>query len=216
MVKVYCFTFNPFQENTYVLADKTGECVIIDPGCFDREEKAELKAFIEENQLKPVKLLNTHCHIDHVLGNRFVADTWKLGLEMNKNDLSILKNVVSYGQVFGVNGIEESPEPTNFINEGDKVHFGETVLDVVFVPGHAPGHVAFIEKNQKIIISGDVLFRGSIGRTDLPGGDFDTLIRSIKTKLFPLGDDFVVYPGHGQETTIGEERKFNPFCGENR
>lgn len=214
MAQVYCLTFNPFQENTYVVADASGECVIIDPGCFGREEQAELSRFISENSLTPVKLLNTHCHIDHVLGNYFVAKTWNLKLETHREERSNLERMVNYGHLFGVEGIEQSPEPEVWLEEGMKVNFGETVLDVLFVPGHSAGHIAFVDKKQKMVIGGDVLFQGSIGRTDLPGGDFHTLIKSIKTKLFPLGDDYVIYPGHGPETTIGEERKFNPFCGE--
>jgi len=210
MIKIQTFTFNAFQENTYVLFDHTKECVIIDPGCYDEYEKRHFSEFIELNQLKPVKLLNTHSHVDHILGNRFVADIYKLKLLMNENDLPGLKRTVDYGKVYGFQ-VEESPVPEEFLNEGDTVLFGESQLEVLFTPGHSPGSITFLNREQKFIISGDVLFLQSIGRTDLPGGNHQTLIESIKTKLFKLDDHFAVYAGHGPATSIGHEKQHNPF-----
>lgn len=211
MISIQNFTFNPFSENTYVLYDSTGECVVIDPGCFDTAEKDILRKFIEEKRLTPVALLNTHCHIDHVLGNKFVADTWKLGLQMHKEDLPILHAQPNYAHLFGMGSLEESPEPSVFLNEGDKIKFGNSELDILFVPGHAPGHIAFVNHNQKFVIGGDVLFAGSIGRTDLPGGSLEVLLNSIVRKFFPLGDDYFVHSGHGPATSIGVEKARNPF-----
>jgi glyoxylase-like metal-dependent hydrolase (beta-lactamase superfamily II) len=210
MIKIDHFTFGPFQENTYILSDETRECIIIDPGCYNEAERAELKAFIASHKLKPVRLLNTHCHIDHVFGNKFSADTWNLGLEIHEKDLPVLKSLLNVARLYQLNA-EESPEPGRFIAEGDKITFGNSSLDVLFCPGHCPGHVVFVSHEQQFVIGGDVLFYGSIGRTDLPGGHYQTLIDSIKNKLFPLGDGYRVYSGHGPETNIGFERKNNPF-----
>lgn len=204
------FTFNPFQQNTSLIASE-GECVIIDPGCFEYYEKQELEGFVKENSLKPVRLLNTHCHIDHILGNAFVAGKWNLKPEIHELDLPILKALPNYGQMFGVGNLEESPLPEKYLNEGDTIEFGKIKLDILFVPGHAPGHLVFINHAEKYVIGGDCLFRESIGRTDLPGGDYDTLIKSIRIKLFTLPDDYTVYPGHGPTTTIGYEKRNNPF-----
>jgi hydroxyacylglutathione hydrolase len=211
MSTVKAFTFNPFQENTYIISDSTGECVIIDPGCFESSEKKELVRYIKENNLKPVKLLNTHAHIDHVLGNRFVAETWSLGLEMHRDDLVTLHSLPNYAHIFGVGTIEESPEPAVFLEEGDQIRFGDTTLDILFVPGHAPGHIAIVNRKEKYVVSGDVLFAGSIGRTDLPGGSMKVLMESIHNKIVPLGAEFVVYSGHGPETTIERELRENYF-----
>ena len=210
MIQISFFTFGPFQENTYVLYDETKECLIIDPGCSDGHERQELVSLIEKEKLKPVKLLNTHCHIDHVLGNKFVAEKYRLGLEVNKHDLPMLKALPIVAKNYGVFA-EESPAPSTFIDEGDRIKFGQSEMEILFTPGHSPGSICFVNKKQKIVIGGDVLFYGSIGRTNLPGGNHATLISSIKTKLFPLGDDFEVFPGHGPSTKIGFEKMNNPF-----
>jgi glyoxylase-like metal-dependent hydrolase (beta-lactamase superfamily II) len=211
MIQIQAFTFNALQENTYLLYDETGECVVIDPGCYDRSEKEELSGFVEGNRLKVVQLLNTHCHIDHVFGNAYVKDKYGVKLLIHERDAVTLRAVVTYAPVYGFPQYQEAA-PDGFIDEGEVIRFGNSSLDILFVPGHAPGHVAFVNHEQHFCIGGDVLFKRSIGRTDLPGGDFNTLIRSIHTKLFPLGHDFVVYPGHGESTTIGEEKRQNPFC----
>jgi len=210
MINIHFFTFNGFQENTYILYDETKECVIIDPGCYSNEEQSTLASFITKNNLIPVKLLNTHCHIDHVLGNNFVATKYKIGLEMHEKDIPTLHATPEYGHLYGFN-IDKSPEPTTLLNEGDVIDFGNSKLDILFTPGHSAGHIVFVAKEEKFIIGGDVLFYGSIGRTDLPGGDHNTLIHSIKTKLLTLSDNYKVYSGHGQSTTIGFERVNNPF-----
>jgi hydroxyacylglutathione hydrolase len=213
MVNVDFFSFNPFQENTYILSDETGECIIIDPGCYTSSEKNELKSFITSKNLRPVYLINTHSHLDHVLGNNFVHSTWNLLPILHKIELPGLLGVPAYAHIYGINA-EPSPEPLEFLNEGDQIKFGNSELEVLYTPGHSAGHVTLVNNKQKFMISGDVLFLGSIGRTDLPGGDYDTLITTIKNKLLPLGDDYKVYPGHGPETTIGYERKNNPFLND--
>ena len=205
------FTFNPFQENTYILYDDTRECVIFDPGCYENSEKLELDNFIAANNLKPVRLINTHCHIDHVFGNAFVAKRYGLELEIHKGELPVLKSCARVGEMYGIPYPEESPLPGKYIEEGEVISFGNSELEAIFTPGHSPASLSFFCREEKILIAGDVLFRESIGRTDLPGGDHATLIKSIKEKLLPLGDDVKVYPGHGPETTIGWEKVRNPF-----
>ena len=210
MAQIASFTFNPFYENTYILYDKTGECVVVDPGCYTKAEQEELTDFITRQRLKPVLLLNTHCHIDHVLGNQFVADTYGVPLLMHKGELPVLHEVVNYAPTLGIN-YKQSPEPTLFRDEGDTVEFGETVLKVFFTPGHSPASICYYAEKDKFIVSGDVLFHDSVGRTDLPGGNSTTLLDSINRKLLSLPDDVTVYAGHMQKTTIGRERKMNPF-----
>jgi len=204
------FTFNAFQENTYVLFDESLECAIVDPGCNSFDEEKTLSSFIESKGLKPVLLLNTHCHIDHVLGNKFVADKYRLELTTHKDEKAVLDANVMVANMYGVQ-YTLSPNITQFLDEGDTATFGNTALEVLLTPGHSPASISFFHKESKQLIAGDVLFQNSIGRTDLPGGDFDTLISSIKTKYYPLGEDVKVYPGHGPFTTIGEEKMNNPF-----
>jgi len=210
MARIASFTFNPFYENTYIVYDETGECVVVDPGCYTKEEREDLGGFITRNQLKPVYLINTHCHIDHVLGNKFVAETYGVPLMMHKGEIPVLEDVVNYAPTLGVH-YQPSPEPEIFVDEPDLVRFGNTELKVFFTPGHSPASICFYNEKDKFLVGGDVLFYDSIGRTDLPGGDYETLISSIKTKLLVLPDDVKVYAGHMQATTIGRERKFNPF-----
>ena len=206
------FVFNPFSENTYVVYDDSKECIIIDPGCVDPHEKEELVNFIEKENLYVKTLINTHCHIDHVLGNYFVKQKYGVELIIHKSDLPTLKANEVVAPMYGFNNYEPT-EADGFLEEGEQFKFGNTVFDILFVPGHAPGHMALVNVDEKVCISGDVLFQQSIGRTDLPGGDHDTLISSIKNKMFKLPDDVKVYCGHGPETTIGFEKKYNPFCG---
>lgn len=210
MITIHTFAYNGFQENTYVLTDETNEAVIIDPGCYSVSEQTELFNFITKNNLTPVKLLNTHCHIDHILGNNFVCTKFNIELYIHQLDLPTLHATTEYGHLYGFT-VDKSPEPAHFLNDGDVVKFGNSTLEVLFTPGHAPGHVVFVNHEQQFVINGDVLFRGSIGRTDLPGGNHQTLINSIKNKLFSLPDDYVVHTGHGSTTTIGYEKKYNPF-----
>jgi hydroxyacylglutathione hydrolase len=211
MLSVKNFVFNPFQENTYVLYDETKSCVVIDPGCYEKDEQNELVEFIKSNGLTVGLLLNTHCHVDHVLGNVFIKEKFGVKLHLHPKDEPTLKAVKVYAPNYGFHQYQEAT-PDAFLAEGEAVKFGNTYLDVLFVPGHSPGHVAFYHAQEKIVIGGDVLFYNSIGRTDMPGGNFDTLINSIHQKLFVLPDDVTVYPGHGPKTTIGFEKKTNPFC----
>jgi hydroxyacylglutathione hydrolase len=207
------FTFNAFAENTYLLTDASGACAIVDPGCSDTDEQQALQQYIQDENLRVELLLNTHCHIDHVFGNRFVLDTWPgTPFLMHEADLPTLRMAPASAARFGLSlAFQPSPEPTGFLTPGQPLRFGETELEVRFTPGHAPGHVVFYHPPTKTVLGGDVLFRGSIGRTDLPGGDTDTLLRSIREQLFTLPDDTIVYPGHGPATTIGVERVSNPF-----
>jgi glyoxylase-like metal-dependent hydrolase (beta-lactamase superfamily II) len=204
------FTFNAFSENTYLLHDESGECVVIDPGCYEPHEKATLTSYITQNNLKVVLLLNTHCHIDHVFGNKFIQDTYQVPFLIHEADLPTLQAVPVYAPSYGF-PLYNPATPTGYLKPGENIAFGQTQLQILFTPGHAPGHVVFYNETEKICIGGDVLFQRSIGRTDLPGGNFDTLIQSIQTQLFTLPNEVVVYPGHGPSTTIGDEKKFNPF-----
>ncbi len=211
MALVAKFTFNPFQENTYIVYDETKECIIFDPGMYTEAEKKHFTDFIESAGLKPVRLINTHCHLDHVFGNKFVADTYQLGLEIHKGEVPVLESFTQTCAMYGVPNVEASPAPSHFIEEGDSITFGNTSLSVLFTPGHSPASISFFCAADQFLIAGDVLFRESIGRTDLPGGDMKTLLDSIREKCFPLGDDVRVYSGHGEDTTIGYEKQNNPF-----
>ncbi len=213
MLKIQNFTFNPFGENTIVLFDETKEAVIIDPGCYEKKERDMLVAFILKEDLKIKLLINTHCHIDHVLGNAFVKREYQVPLLMHTNEVPVLKAVSSYASNYGFPGYEET-EADRFIGESDTIQFGNTILEIYLVPGHAPGHLIFYHSETGICVGGDTLFQRSIGRTDLPGGDHDTLITTIKEKMFLLPDKTVVYPGHGPKTSIGEEKIHNPFVGQ--
>lgn len=213
MVEIKSFTFNPFMENTYVVFDESKEAVIVDPGCYEPEEEHMLADYISQNDLKPKFVLNTHCHIDHVLGNEFVKNKYNIPLVIGEKEVETLKAVATYSTNYGFQGYQSS-EPDQLLKTGDSISFGQTRLDHLFVPGHAPGHIAFYDQSQSYIIGGDVLFEGSIGRTDLPGGDFPTLLNSIRTEFFKFPNDTIVYSGHGMPTTIGKEKSSNPFCGE--
>lgn len=210
MSTVKAFTFNPFFENTYVVYDNTKECVILDPGCRERGEEKQLLYFIESNKLKPVRLLNTHCHIDHIFGNLLIAEKFKLPLEANVLEESNITRADVLADQFGMTA-PKSPQIEKFLEDGAEVSFGNTKFKVLFTPGHSPGHVVFHNEAEKYIIGGDVLFRESIGRTDLPGGDTETLLNAIRSKLFVLDNDITVYSGHGPQTTIGHEKAYNPF-----
>jgi hydroxyacylglutathione hydrolase len=214
MISVEVLTFNLFSENTYVLYDETKECVIIDPGCSDYAERMELKTLIEARGLTVKHLLNTHAHIDHVLGNDFVKKTWGVKYHLHKKDLPVLESNIERAHFYGFPGYVGA-EVDIFIEEGDIISFGNSKLEVIFVPGHAPGHVAFISKPDLLCVAGDVLFKRSIGRTDFPHCNHADLISSIKNKLFTLPDDMVILPGHGGFTTVGDEKLNNPFVGIN-
>lgn len=204
------FTFNDFSENCYILYDDSKQCVIIDPGCNNDEERKTLTDVIDSSGLTPVLLLNTHCHIDHVLGNKFVADTYELPLTSHRGEAPVLAMQPQVSSMYGI-PYDPSPEITKYLEDGDKVSFGNTTLEVLYTPGHSPASISFYCREAGIVIGGDVLFQGSIGRTDLPGGDFDTLADSIRTKFYTLPDETVVFCGHGPSTTVGSEKKTNPF-----
>lgn len=210
MINIKAFTFNPYQENTYVLYDETGACAIIDPGMYSGQEQNQLVNFIKTHSLTPEILLNTHCHIDHVLGNKFVFDQWGLKPQFHRGELPILQAVVSYAPQMGMQ-YEISPEPDTFLPETGEVSFGKSKLELIFAPGHSPAHLCFYAAKENFLIGGDVLFYRSIGRTDLPGGNHAQLIKNIKEKVFLLPSDCEVFPGHGQSTTIGFEQTNNPF-----
>ena len=210
MINIQKFTFNPYQENTYVLFDESGECVIIDPGMYDGKEQNQLVNFITGAALTPVLLLNTHCHIDHVFGNKFVFDQWGLKPQFNKGELGVLQSVPGYAPQMGMN-YELSPEPEIFLGESGQVAFGKSALNLIFAPGHSPAHLCFYAEADNFLIGGDVLFYNSIGRTDLPGGNHQQLLNSIRENLFILPNDCKVFPGHGPSTTIGFEKQHNPF-----
>lgn len=215
MIQIKDFTFNPFEENTYVAFDETGEAIIVDPGCYEREEKEELDEFIKKNQLNVVLLINTHCHIDHVLGNDHIKSKYKVPFLIHKREEQMLRAVNTYAGNYGFFGYREV-QPDKLIDDRDEITFGNSKFNIIFLPGHSPGHVGFYNQDQHILLSGDVLFQNSIGRTDLPGGDTETLLKSIKEKLFALPENVVVYPGHGPKTTLGEEMRSNPFCAVKR
>ncbi len=210
MISIKKFTFNPVQENTFIAYDETGECVIIDAGCYFENERQELDRFITEKQLKPVRLINTHCHFDHIMGITHCRVKYKLQFEIHKDEVSLVEDAASHGDLFGI-PVEAIDAPDTFFKEGDQLTFGNSYLQVIESPGHSPGGVVFYNHEQKILIAGDVLFYGSIGRTDLPGGSYERLVGNIQSKLLTLPEETLVYCGHGQETTIGFEKKNNPF-----
>jgi hydroxyacylglutathione hydrolase len=210
MINIQSFTFNPVQENTYVLYNDKDACCIIDPGCYFGNERHTLQEFIEEKKLAPQLLLNTHCHLDHVFGNKFIHDTYDLILHLHEKEKPVLDFAPTSGLTWGM-PFENYRGELIFLKEDDIVKLGDDELKVLFTPGHSPGSICFYCEAQKFVIGGDVLFRQSIGRTDLPGGDFDTLISSIRNKLFVLPDDVIVYSGHGEPTTIGFEKENNEF-----
>lgn len=215
MLTIKCFTFFPeyFGENTYVVSDETKSCVVIDPGCYHRHERDVLVRYIEDNGLRLEKVLNTHCHIDHILGNAFLVNKYQVPLYAHKDDLYNLVGAEAFARMYGLS-IDPSPQPTDFVVEGDTVRFGDSEFEVLFTPGHSKGHVSFFHRDSMQVFSGDVLFRDSVGRVDLPGGSASVLIDSIINKLFPLGDEVKVYAGHMEPTTIGRERQYNPLVAQ--
>lgn len=206
--------FNLFAENTYVLYNDSKEAFIIDPGCSNAKECDILAAFIDNNSLKPVCLLLTHAHLDHILGNDFVYRKYGLAPYMHKDDLDLLHALAYSATFYGLDGAVPSPEPAGFLNDGDTIKLGDIEFKIIHAPGHSKGSICFYAPAEKKLWGGDVLFHESIGRTDLPGGDFDTLANSIHHGLFSLPDDVNVYSGHGEPTTIGHEKHYNPFVGQ--
>lgn len=213
MIKVGVLPFNPFQENTIVLSDESGECVIVDAGNYNPQEEAALSKYITDNGLKPVMAVNTHGHVDHMLGVNYVKETYGIPFAIHGKDKFLIDSAPTHGAIYG---FKVDKVPTVDIDlEGQKeLKFGNTVFQIIETPGHTPGHVAFYNSDNKLLLTGDTLFRESIGRTDLPGGDYSWIMRSILDKLIPLGDDVHFYPGHGMESTIGHESLYNPFVTE--
>ena len=210
MLSLKTFTFSPIQENTYVLYNDRKQCCIIDPGCYFQEEREELKTDIEKTGLTPVLLLNTHCHLDHVFGNRFVSETWGLVPQIHPLEKPLLERAGLSGDRWQL-PFDNYEGELVFIEEGQQIKIGEESLQVRFVPGHSPGSVAFYHEAGQFIIGGDVLFNRGIGRTDLPGGDQQTLLESISRGFYTLPDETKVWSGHGPVTTIGYEKRNNPF-----
>jgi len=212
MIDIKIFTFNSFQVNTYLLSDSTSDCIIIDPACYEPAEKEELSAYIAEHSLNPALHLNTHCHIDHVLGLFHVKKRYDVPFWAHEGEDRLLEKGHIMGQVFGLDS-DPLPLPDKHITEGEIIRFGNSELKALHVPGHSEGSLAFYSAECGFVITGDALFAGSIGRTDLPGGNYDLLIESIRDKLFRLPDETTVYPGHGEHSTIGKEKSSNPFFG---
>ena len=210
MFQIKSFEFSPIQENTYLLYNELNECIIVDPGCYFDDEKQTLHQFVNDNHLTPKLLVNTHCHLDHVFGNKFVAETFKLKLHIHLLEQKLLEYAPVSGLTYNM-PFDNYTGDLNFIEAGQVITLGTDELEVLFTPGHSPGSVSFYCQKQAFVISGDVLFQNSIGRTDLPGGDHETLLNSIRTQLFVLPDETVVYSGHGNKTSVGEEKKNNPF-----
>ena len=204
------FTFNPIAVNALLLWDDTLDCVIIDPACYYPEEEQQLKLFIETNHLNPVRLLNTHGHFDHLMGNRFAEKTWAIKSEIHKADSHLIDLAPNQAMMFGMS-MPKPPQPGRFFEDGEILTFGNSSLKVIYVPGHSPGGVAFYSETDQLLIAGDILFYGSVGRTDLPGGNHEQLITGIIEKLMVLDPKVKVYSGHGPETTIGAEKRNNPF-----
>lgn len=210
MIQIKKFVFNPLQVNTFVLYDETKECVIIDPGCSDGTESLELMDFIKEEGLKPVRMLLTHTHVDHVIGINMMEEMLGIKTEAHEAGLVFLDHTISTAATYGIS-IDKNPSVGIYIKEGDEITFGKSKLDVLYTPGHADGSVCFLSRKDNFVVVGDVLFQMSIGRTDFPTGDYDLLKQNIFEKLFTLPDDTVVYTGHGPETSIGFEKSNNPF-----
>lgn len=205
------FTFNPIQENTYLVYDETNEAAVIDAGCTSEIEKRALKNYIENNNLTLKRVLNTHLHFDHQFGNKFLFNTYGIKPEACKEDEYLIENFTAQTRSFGIAANDDAQPLGSYIVDQQEIKFGNTTLIALHVPGHSPGSMAFYAEKEGVLFAGDVLFRGSIGRTDLPKGDYATIILSITQKLLPLPDSTVVYSGHGPTTTIGFEKKNNPF-----
>ncbi len=210
MIQISTFVFNDFQENTYVLFDETNECLIIDAGISNKAEENKFFDYVKSNHLNPVALLNTHCHIDHILGCRLIKDAYNIPFYIHEEDLILINKANEFAAIFGMR-INKPPMPDKYLADMQAFKFGDSSLQILHVPGHSAGSICFYSQKDKIILTGDVLFNGSVGRTDLPGGNYNTLINGIKSKLLVLPDDVSVFSGHGPITTIGQERKSNPF-----
>ncbi len=211
MLKIKKFVFNPFSENTLVLSDEQSNCVVIDPGCYHSHEVKELEEYIVSNNLKVVSILQTHSHLDHMFGTSYLANKYKVPVFIHKYDELTFNSFEMVCKMYGIPINYNQSVEINYFDTQKGFYLGRHYLEIKFVPGHAPGHVVFYNAENKFVINGDCLFQSSIGRTDLPGGNHEQLITSIKNELFTLPKDTKVYCGHGPETYIGEEIKHNPF-----
>lgn len=211
MITIKSFAFNPFQENTFILSDDAGKCVIIDPGCYSAEEEEELNHYIESTGLEPIACLLTHSHIDHILGCKYVQNMYGLAPRMHQGELMGYNAGSMVANMYGIPNYEHAVESPDFIIENQTLEIGKMKFQVLFTPGHSAASVSFYNEENEFVIAGDVLFRESIGRTDLPGGDYATLEKSIKEKIYTLPKETVVYCGHGPSTTIRYEMVNNPF-----
>lgn len=209
-MNIKTFVFNPFYENTYVISSENKDCLIFDPGCYEEFEKAELVDYISMEGLSVQAIINTHCHIDHVLGNDYLKDKYNVPFKIPVNEQEVLGSIPAYAPQWGIHGYREAMVD-EFLEEGSHLTLNEIAFKMIEVPGHSPGSMIFYEEKQKIVIGGDVLFKESIGRTDLPGGNHHDLLQNIQNKVYTIPDDVTVYPGHGGITTIGHEKKHNPF-----
>ncbi len=212
-MNIATLVFNPIQENTYVVWDDTGECAVVDAGNSNPKEDAALRNFLDGHGLKPVLAVNTHGHFDHTMGVEFLRREFGIPFALSRKDQFLLDTAQVSGSLFGVK-TARMPAIDVDLDEHEEVRFGNTVLKVIPTPGHTPGHVALYEPKSKNLFTGDTLFRESIGRTDLPGGDYSWIMRSILEQLLPLGDEVVIWPGHGEKSTLGHESLYNPFIVE--
>ncbi len=209
-MKIYKEVFSPIQVNTYILEGDAGGCIIIDCGCYGPVEEKRLENFLTTRSLIPLMLLNTHCHLDHIFGNTFILERYGLRSWFHASDSSNHASATKHALMFGLD-MEEPPAPAGYLSDGELVSAAGISLEIIAVPGHSPGGIAFYSEKERVIFTGDALFAGSIGRSDLPGGDHEQLMTNIRSRLFTLPPDTIVYAGHGPETTIGEEMKSNPF-----
>ena len=214
MLKIAKLIFNPIQENTYILWDESGECIVVDAGNISAREDNRLVDFITEQGLKPVMAVNTHGHFDHLAGVEHLRRTFDVPFAMSSKDAFLLEAAPASARMFGIGEIAAAAKIDVDLATLEELHFGNTTLKVIPTPGHTPGHVSLYNEEMGVVLTGDTLFRESIGRTDLPGGDYSWIMRSILDKLIVLGDEVKVYPGHGEETTIGHESLYNPFIVE--
>jgi glyoxylase-like metal-dependent hydrolase (beta-lactamase superfamily II) len=210
MISIKKFTVNPLQENSYIVYDETGDCILIDPGFYFPEEQEKVKKYISGHQLNPVLIANTHCHFDHLMGVEFLRKEYGISFAAHADDAFWVEAAIEQGEMFGFK-IESVNMPDSFFDENGLIEFGHSALSIIHVPGHSPGHVVFYSEKDKVLLSGDVIFYGSIGRTDLPGGNYDQLISNINNKLFTLPLDVKILCGHGPSTNIGFEKSSNPF-----
>lgn len=213
MIKIGVLPFNPFQENTIVVSDETGECIIVDAGNYNAQENAALSKYISDNGLKPVMAVNTHGHVDHMLGVNHVKETYGVPFAIHGKDKFLIESAPTHGAIYGFQ-VDKVPTVDIDLEGQEELKFGNTTFRIIETPGHTPGHIALYNPENKLLLTGDTLFRESIGRTDLPGGDYSWIMRSILDKLIPLGDEVRFYPGHGMESTIGHETLYNPFVTE--